>query len=684
MKRLAWFEMLLVVVVMAVYLNAAFSDAHNFPNRWFTRDDAYYYFKVAQNISEGRGSTFDGINPTNGYHPLWLAVCIPIFALARFDLILPLRILLVVMGGLSAATAILLYRLIGGTLSRPIGALAAIWWVFDLYILDTVYQYGLESGLAAFTLALLLRLLAGFERRWRSDPPSLQRIAALAAVATLVLFSRLDMVFLTLVIGVWVVFRGSPSRYFVPLDLLAGATAALMAFVLRVGLPAYYQYADAALAMAGLTVIVRVPLNYFLGLNQPPRAATTGRTLLAALAAVSVGTILIAGGMLLLQQLEWMPSFPRSTLLIEWGLSLLLIMLLRLAARGFASEGAALKTIAPLQTFREQWRGWLREGAVYYGVLGGALGLYMLWNKLAFGAASPVSGQIKRWWGSLPARVYGGPARTWAAFFGLDAETDFNAWHPVTTMLKSWNDGLSVSPNVDLRYAGLLVLLILGCVAVLLSRPRRSLRALTQLGLTPLFVGSALQILSYNSTGYASIKEWYWVGELIFLVLAASLVLDSILRPLRGVPFFRPAAWAAVALIGLLMGQTFVQTVAARMPRDAHSAGKPLMDVLPLLEGGTEEGALIGMTGGGNVGYFIEGRTIINMDGLINSTEYFQALQAGRADEYLAAMGLDYVFANPEILERPPYNWQVADRYQPVGAYGRKVLLRVPAASGVP
>ena len=93
--RIPWFETILIIVVMSMSLYAAFSDAQNLSLRWFTRDDAYYYFKVAQNISEGHGSTFDGINKTNGYHPLWMVICIPIFALARFDLILPLRILLV-------------------------------------------------------------------------------------------------------------------------------------------------------------------------------------------------------------------------------------------------------------------------------------------------------------------------------------------------------------------------------------------------------------------------------------------------------------------------------------------------------------------------------------------------------------------------------------------------------------
>lgn len=40
----------------------------------FEEDDFFYYLRVAVNIAAGRGSTFNGIVKTNGYHPLWLAV----------------------------------------------------------------------------------------------------------------------------------------------------------------------------------------------------------------------------------------------------------------------------------------------------------------------------------------------------------------------------------------------------------------------------------------------------------------------------------------------------------------------------------------------------------------------------------------------------------------------------------
>ncbi len=44
-------------------------------------DDALYYFTIAKNLSHGLGLSFDGIHPSNGYHPLWLFLITPIFRL---------------------------------------------------------------------------------------------------------------------------------------------------------------------------------------------------------------------------------------------------------------------------------------------------------------------------------------------------------------------------------------------------------------------------------------------------------------------------------------------------------------------------------------------------------------------------------------------------------------------------
>ena len=271
-KKEKLFEIFLVVAIMAGAGYAAFSDAHNFPNRWFTRDDAYYYFKVAQNISEGLGSTFDGINLANGYHPLWMLVNIPIFALARFDLVLPLRILLLLMGAIHAVTGVLLYRLISRVLSQIVGVLIAVFWAFDLYINATVAQFGLETGITAFSIVLFLYLFEKFERKWRSEPLAKKEIVYFALVALVVMFSRLDTVFLVVLFGFYLVFRALPLRYFLLTDILGVFLIVFVSFVFRVGMKEYYAYGQTALQMGLLSLMVTLPLHYFLGLYQHPRA----------------------------------------------------------------------------------------------------------------------------------------------------------------------------------------------------------------------------------------------------------------------------------------------------------------------------------------------------------------------------------------------------------------------------
>ncbi len=234
-KRFSLFETILVIVILGIHLYAAFADAYNFANTWFSRDDAYYYFKVAQNITEGLGSTFDGINLTNGYHPLWMLICIPIFALARFDLILPLRVLVMVMAVFNAATAVLIYRLVKNNLSHPVAILAAMFWAFNLYIHNVVYEFGLETPVAAFAVVLFIYKLSQFEKEWRTKPVTARQLAILAFVAVIVMFSRLDLVFLAVIGGIWIIFRGNPIRFFLPLDMVIIFVSMTASVLLRTG-----------------------------------------------------------------------------------------------------------------------------------------------------------------------------------------------------------------------------------------------------------------------------------------------------------------------------------------------------------------------------------------------------------------------------------------------------------------
>ena len=682
MKKDKLFEILLFIAIMAGAGYAAFSDARNFPNRWFTRDDAYYYFKVAQNISEGLGSTFDGINLTNGYHPLWLLINIPVFSLARFDLVLPLRILVLVMGALHASTAILLYRLISRVLSQVVGILIASFWAFNFYIYATVTQFGLETGLTAFSIVLFLYFAEKLERKWRKEALTRKDIISFALVAVMVVLSRLDTVFFVLFFGFYLIFRKMPLRYFLLSDILGILFLIFASFIFRVGMKEYYAYGDTAVKTTLLSLIISVPIFYFMGLYQHPRNEKAVSLLKRIVLSLILLVSFISALMLILQRIGIVGSFPRSVLIIIFVALFFWLIITRFGVRYF-SEKRERNTDSPLQLLRENWKIWLNEGFTYFGIVGGALGVYMLVNHLIFGTSTPVSGQIKRWWGDLGGNVYGGAAKRKYTFFGLDtkAETDFNAWGLFSNFTIWLRDTLVRwvgYSDADAAYWQLFAFIVMLIVIILLLNKKRVTRASVTLGLLPLFVGSVAQVISYHATGYSAAKEWYWVTQLIFTLLLFALLLDIFIRSLmQRNSFVRNFAYLSTILFAFFWAQNFYMRIAHLMPYGVEYEGDAYMEILAVVEENTEEGSLIGMTGGGNLGYFIENRTIVNMDGLINSYEYFQAHKDGCGDEYFAEMGLDYVFSNPDLLMDMPYMGEYEDRLgEPIANYRKKIVMK--------
>jgi hypothetical protein len=699
-----WFEIILLVIIMGVHLYAATSDAYNFPSNWFTRDDAYYYFKVAQNVTEGRGLTFDGINVTNGYHPLWMLVNIPLFSLARYDLILPLRIMLLLQGLMSAATAILLYRIARAAISEPVGILLAAWWAFSPYIHGTMYEYGLETGLAAFVTAWLLYALFRFERSWRGAAPGLREISALAAIALLALLSRLDLVFLALLAGAWIILRGTHLRVLVLLDLLLAMVAVFASFTGRLGFPAYYNYTTAAIAMAAISAGSRLVLYFLLGLYQKPARSTAlrptgagrhptflGRAIHALfqlmetgtplaimakriVAAVSLSTLVTAAAMIAATPL--VGSFPRTALLIDWAINLAGMLALRGLWRLF-SEASSADDIPSLVLLKCHWQAWTKEAVAYYATLGIPLSMYLLFNKLLVGMAMPVSGEIKRWWGTGSSNDYMSSARSGLEFWAADPASEFNAWKPFSDGLGSASRQLTGwlgGHGNETAYIGLLSLVGLLWLLVLLLRRRKAARAAMQTSLPLLLTTSGVQILSYNASGYASMKEWYWITEPMLVAMALATAIWILVQPLAKRHYARAGVWALIGLAGLGLALNFAALTHVRMPHGAQPVTGTYMDSVAFLEANTPPGSMIGMTGGGNVGYYIKDRTIVNMDGLINSPAYFEALKRQAGGQYMEAVGLDYIFANPTILAGTPYYGQYSTGRE-LGRFGGKSLM---------
>ncbi len=198
-----WLEIGLAAVFILAGLLIAFGYQYSVLD-WFLTDDAFYYFKIAQNIAEGHGSTFDGVNLTNGYHPLWLLLNVPVFALARFDLILPLRIVILISAGLGAAAAVVFYRLLRQTLEKQIAIIVVVLWAFSWMLFRRTTMGGMESILSAFFILLLWYRVVQMNRQ---QQVSLRQIWMVGVIAVFTFLSRLDNIFLVFFAGIWVWLR---------------------------------------------------------------------------------------------------------------------------------------------------------------------------------------------------------------------------------------------------------------------------------------------------------------------------------------------------------------------------------------------------------------------------------------------------------------------------------------------
>ena len=156
-------------------------------------DDAYYYALIAENIVDGKGSTFGGIVSTNGYQPLWQGVYTAVALFARGDALL--RVMYGIEAMLFASTVVLAFLL----LRRYDVRTAATWGILYAVVVGLstgdFFFDGMEIAvvvpLALVGLLLLQRgVVGGFSPRLG---------AALGVAALLLAAARLDAVALPVV-----------------------------------------------------------------------------------------------------------------------------------------------------------------------------------------------------------------------------------------------------------------------------------------------------------------------------------------------------------------------------------------------------------------------------------------------------------------------------------------------------
>jgi Dolichyl-phosphate-mannose-protein mannosyltransferase len=675
--KLAWIlcsVLLLLVLLLNIFV--AFVPANSLMN-WFSSDDTFYYFKVAQNIVAGKGVTFDGINPTNGFHPLWMLVCIVVFAIFNSNLILPLRALVVVSAVMSAASTYLVYRVCRKYLSDGVALLAATCWAFLIPIHSAVVENGLETGLNALMTLLLINLVIDWDiaRKEGKDKPA--QLWWVGVAAATVVLSRLDNVFLVGMVGLFVAFRKERLPLWLWLDELAVAASALLSFILMQGLTRDMRYTAGAYGVLAVALVVKPCVFALFGFYKRGQHFDFGGLLWKVISAVVTATVALVAVVLVLSKVNVVQVFPRSGLLIDLCLSLIFIFITQTVHVLWSQKN---EVDAHPWSFNEwiqsNWREWWRSGYKFFLPVVIALLAFMVWSYVNFQTAFPVSGTVKRWWGTLPATVYKSKVDT-LTFLGIAPGGNVDPWALAFAPLKNaavtvenFLPGKEEDPYLPMMLTEIFLLSVAAGV-ILYSDRKFSSQALSGFLLAPLYLGCFLQILFYGASGYQNERPWYWVSEMIVIVLFGAVFVECLYHLIKKLNI---PNWVLNSVIGILCLFVVVQFsayIVQSFPLHVDAAHQEAyLDDIKQLEANTPPHAIIGSTGGGIVAYFVKDRTIVNLDGLMNSYAYYQSMTTGKTPQFLDKMGLQYVYGSAYLItSSDPYIWIFKDRLTPVAGY---------------
>jgi hypothetical protein len=151
-------------------------------------DDAYYYFEIARNAALGHGFTFDGLAPTNGFHPLWAWILVPIFRIFPTSEFAPIYVALALSAVFMVATALLLVRLFARHGAPLSGEIAAYAWLFNPFGVSLALR-AMEGPLNALLLAVSISTLDSVRGRGRY---SVRDLAVLGVTVGLAMLARTD------------------------------------------------------------------------------------------------------------------------------------------------------------------------------------------------------------------------------------------------------------------------------------------------------------------------------------------------------------------------------------------------------------------------------------------------------------------------------------------------------------
>jgi len=150
-ERLGLILFLAIAIGLVIRLYLSWLDVETLIDK-FLGEDHFYYLTLARNIALGKGVTFDGLAATNGFHPLYPFMLVPLFKFTYADISMPVHLALTMLSLFNVLTAIFVFKIVEILGSRKAGLLAALLWLFNPYVISLMLT-GVEGALYAFFIS---------------------------------------------------------------------------------------------------------------------------------------------------------------------------------------------------------------------------------------------------------------------------------------------------------------------------------------------------------------------------------------------------------------------------------------------------------------------------------------------------------------------------------------------------
>ncbi|MFX1257906.1 MAG: glycosyltransferase family 39 protein, partial [Promethearchaeota archaeon] len=165
-------------------------------------DDSFYYFETAKNVALYGNVSFDNINKTNGFQPLWLLILIPIFWL-KLDCISTLRIIILLTGVISFFTLVFIYKIVKMISSKITAEFCVMLYAFNPFNI-IIYLGCSEAALNGLLLSAIFYyiLKSDFKKSKGKD------FLILGLLSSFSFLARTDNVILIVCLISWVISSG--------------------------------------------------------------------------------------------------------------------------------------------------------------------------------------------------------------------------------------------------------------------------------------------------------------------------------------------------------------------------------------------------------------------------------------------------------------------------------------------